>query len=133
MGQGGYLVICNATPYNWHRSYQHSYQMKSWDFPLDIHPWTSITLYVEFDEGAKERPGDDGGDAYYQLLNDNAQTEFHFAVKFRDLLARFPAFPVEMPGEHVPRGGEVSLGWRHDNSVVFVLAGEIGNLRLIKY
>ncbi len=32
MGQGGYLVIKNKTPYRWSKGAEpHAYQMKSWD------------------------------------------------------------------------------------------------------
>lgn len=33
MGEGGYLSLINATPYAWHKLYQHSYQLNSWNFP----------------------------------------------------------------------------------------------------
>jgi hypothetical protein len=38
MGQGGYLSLINATPFSWHKIYEHSYQMNSWDFPDVINP-----------------------------------------------------------------------------------------------
>ena len=134
MGQGGHIVVCNATPYSWHRTYQHSYQMNAWNFPDNIPAYTSARVYVEFDEGVGKHPGDDAGDAHYEIVHEAPFKQFRFAVKFRDLLVRFPDFPVESPpGKIIPRGSEVDLGWRHDNSVVFVLFGEIDKLRLIKY
>jgi hypothetical protein len=38
MGDGGYLILVNGTPYRWKRSDQNSYQMKAWDFPDVIEP-----------------------------------------------------------------------------------------------
>ncbi|KAI0660207.1 hypothetical protein C8Q70DRAFT_979329 [Cubamyces menziesii] len=110
--------------------------MNAWDFPVDIPAYTSARVYVEFDEGVGKHPGDDAGDAHYEIIHrdEDPFKQFQFAVKFRDLLVRFPDFPVESPpGKIVPRGSEIGLGWRHDNSIVFVLTGEIGKLRLIKY
>lgn len=50
MGEGGYMILTNGTPYRWKRSDQMSYQMKSWDFPEVIeagkshHPSSTKTI-----------------------------------------------------------------------------------------
>ncbi|KAI8976710.1 hypothetical protein BD414DRAFT_539255 [Trametes punicea] len=134
MGQGGYLTIYNATQYDWKKTYQHSYQMNAWDFPDQIAAFTSASIYVEFDEGTGKTPEDDAGEVDFELQGAPAgKATFRLAVTFRDLWARFPTFAVTLaPNANIPVGGEVELGWRHDGTVVFILAGQYPNLHAFK-
>ncbi|KAI8994212.1 hypothetical protein BD414DRAFT_506670 [Trametes punicea] len=124
MGQGGFLTIYNATQYDWKKTYQHSYQMNAWDFPN----------LVEFDEGVGKKPGDDAGDVDFELQGAPAgHATFRLAVSFRNLWARFATFAVTLaPNTPIPVGGQVELGWRHDGTVVFILAGQYPNLHVLK-
>ncbi|KAI0325743.1 hypothetical protein GY45DRAFT_1329850 [Cubamyces sp. BRFM 1775] len=133
MGQGGYLVICNATQYDWKRTDQHSYQMKAWDFPASIPAYTSAAVYVEFDEELVKVPSDDSGDAFYEIDREAfppLSLKFEFAVTFCNLLVRLLGNGVNAAtGTVVPDSVstsstgkfEINLGWRHNGNVVFVL------------
>ena len=37
MGEGGFIVLVNGTPYDWVKTNEHSYQMETWSFP-DVIP-----------------------------------------------------------------------------------------------
>ncbi|KAI9067013.1 hypothetical protein FKP32DRAFT_1589042 [Trametes sanguinea] len=132
MGQGGFLLLYNATQYTWRRSYQHSYQMNAWNFPESIPAFTGVRVYVEFDEGTGNDKGDSAADVKYQLLGlPSGQSEIWIAIKFRDFLARFPEFPVKMGTKPIPRGSEVSLGWRHDGETVYILSGVYPDMQFL--
>ncbi|KAL9609491.1 MAG: hypothetical protein Q9167_005740 [Letrouitia subvulpina] len=69
MGQGGYIVLVNGTKYTWDRSGCGAYQME-WKFGNDeykvVQPYSTITVYVEVEDGhwVKE---DDSGFAEYTM------------------------------------------------------------------
>ncbi|KAJ8497045.1 hypothetical protein ONZ51_g737 [Trametes cubensis] len=132
MGQGGYLTIYNATQYDWRKTYQHSYQMNDWNFPATIAAFSSVSIYVEFDESVGKDTGDDAGEATFEVVGAPAgQAQFQFAVKFRDLFTRLLEFPVVAAGSNVPVGGTIDLGWRHNGDTVFILGGQPGNWHVL--
>ncbi|KAI0331524.1 hypothetical protein GY45DRAFT_1322087 [Cubamyces sp. BRFM 1775] len=118
MGQSGYLVICNATSYDWTRTHHHSYQMNDWDFPAVIPAYTSVGVRVEFDEDIFKIPSDDSGEADYKIDFPLYSQKLEFAVKFRDLFLR-----VFNRASDAAPGWQLDLGWRNNGTVVFVLAG----------
>lgn len=79
MGQGGFMTLTNATPYEWKRTYLHSYQMNNWNFPLSIASGSSSRVYVEWCEGFFKTISDDGGEANYTL----GSTGLNFQVQAR--------------------------------------------------
>ena len=38
----GYLVLINATPYQWNRTFLQSHHMNKWDFPAAVLPGMSL-------------------------------------------------------------------------------------------
>ncbi|KAJ2989630.1 hypothetical protein NUW54_g8722 [Trametes sanguinea] len=132
MGQGGFLLLYNATPYAWRRSYTNSYQMNAWNFPESIPAFTGVRVYVEFNEGTGKHKEDSAADVKYELLGcPSGQSEIWIAIKFRDFLARFPEFPVKMGTKPIPRGSELSLGWRHDGETVYILSGVYPDMQFL--
>src|SRR4029077_14673409 len=85
MGDGGTVVIVNATKYNWQRTYQHSYQMNSWNFPEVVGAWEKVTVYVEWDQNVFDNWGDDGGEAEYTFQDPNGKLrteKFQFQARW---------------------------------------------------
>ncbi|CDO74717.1 hypothetical protein BN946_scf184847.g25 [Trametes cinnabarina] len=130
MGQGGFLLLYNATQYQWRKTYQHSYQMNNWDFPDTIAPFNGVRIYVEFDESS--HPGDDGGDVKYELVGCPAgKAVFWIAIGFRNFYARFPEFAIKRGNQEYPIGTEFGLGWRHDGETVYILTGDYPNMQFL--
>ena len=42
LNASGYLVLINATPYQWNRTFTQSYHMNNWDFPAAVLPGRSL-------------------------------------------------------------------------------------------
>ena len=122
MGQGGYITLVNATNSNWKKTYQHSYQMNSWNFPETIKARSTQTLYVEWDQAIFKHQSDDAGEVNYTLegtpglsfqVQARATNGFELKVYFLN---------IETNGN--PKGSTISLGWNHNGYVSFILAGE---------
>jgi hypothetical protein len=123
MGQGGTVVIVNATASNWTRSGQHSYQMASWNFPDKIPAWGKATVYVEWQETITINAHDDGGEAEYTL--DATGEKFQFQARWpsgsdRKIEVCFTS--IQVNGQNL--GYTTSLGWNHDGLMNFILTGE---------
>jgi len=123
MGQGGYITLVNGTPYNWVCTYNHSYQMNSWKFP-DIASGKTAHVYVEWDQGIFKTVSDDSGDATYSLQG----TPYSFSIQARankgfDLAVVLSGISTQGNAQN----SRIDLGWSHDGSVVFVLAGTSGS------
>ncbi|KAI0739022.1 hypothetical protein C8Q80DRAFT_1203390 [Daedaleopsis nitida] len=129
MGQGGFFDLVNNTPYDWRRTYQHSYQMNAWSFPEVVPAYGAVRVYVEFDEGAGKTTGDDAGEATFEFFpGTDGQKQFKFYVRFRRLGVELLEFPVTIyPNTVVPKGTQYDIGWNHNQSVTFTLQGQDGN------
>ena len=126
MGQGGTVVIVNATASGWTLSHQHSYQMASWNFPQNIPAWGEAAVYVEWQETIGKNWTDDGGEAEYTL--DATGEKFQFqarrpSVSDRKIEVCFTSIVAN--GQKV--GYTTSLGWNHDGLMNFILTGERGS------
>lgn len=136
MGQGGYITLINATPYEWKLTHHHSYQMNDWNFPVSIASGKSSRIYVEWCEGIFKHIYDDGGEANYTLgdtgLNFQVQARtgtsqpnqygFDLRVDLLNMAARTTPAPVP------PQSSIVDLGWNHDGNVNFTLLGAQNSL-----
>lgn len=124
MGQGGKITLVNGTKYDWVRSYQHSYQMNSWNFPDKILSGKTATVYVEWDQGVFKTESDDGGEATYTLngINQSFQIQARATNGFNLQVA---LTGIATSGN--PQGSTINLGWSHDGVVVFILSGESGH------
>lgn len=126
MGQGGNITLVNGTGYDWQRTYIHEYQMNSWSFPATIPAGSSVSVYVEWNEGVGSHKEDDAGEVTYTL----AGTSFDFQVQAQAKNGYM--LQVELLGLaalNYPQGSTVPVGWdwnRNDSGghVTFVLAGE---------
>ncbi|NQT92046.1 MAG: hypothetical protein HQ559_04730 [Lentisphaerae bacterium] len=131
MGQGGHLHITNASPYDWKLTYTHSYQMEAWDsrFPTTIQPGQSVTLYLEFRNHVFTTWTDDGGEATYEIQSaKNPSFTFHAAwlgdtggqlsVDLKEIIDINPDW-FSVP----PPPTTAIIGWKHDGTVSWTLAG----------
>lgn len=121
MGQGGHITLVNGTPYDWTRTNLHSYQMNAWSFPERIAAGTTATVYVEWDQGIFDTQSDDAGEANYALSG----TPYTFEIRARakdgfNLSAAF----TNLSTSGNTTGSTLDLGWIHDGTVAFVLAGD---------
>jgi hypothetical protein len=123
MGQGGTITLVNGTPYTWENTGQHSQQMNAWSFPSSIAPGTAVGVYVEWGEGPLGT-ATDTGDVTYSLggtgaafqIQARAGSGFNLGVALTSLSTL---------GN--PQGSTLSLGWAHDGTVNFILAGKTGS------
>lgn len=126
MGQGGNITLVNGTAYDWQQTHTHQYQMNAWNFPATIPAGTSVSVYVEWDEGVFTTVSDDAGEVNYTLagtrfgfqVQANASSGFMLKVQLLSLAAL-----------NYPQGSTIPLGWDWNNNpsgghVTFVLAGE---------
>jgi hypothetical protein len=123
-GEGGLITLVNGTPYNWRASDQRSYQMNWWGFPDVITAGSTATLYVEWSQGIFETVTDDSGVVTFSLegtgLSFQLQATAASGFDLRVVLNNFSTLGN-------PTGSTIDLGWKHDGSVNFILAGEAGN------
>lgn len=124
MGQGGYLLLKNKTPYRWKRTHKHSYQMNSWDksFPEYIEPNSYAHVYIEWTEGTKTK-SDDAGEIDYTMEGCNAVFQVQARAK--------NGFQIKIwcrnfATDHINQNQKINLGWAHDNTLVFAVAGSQG-------
>ncbi|XEU94883.1 hypothetical protein FSHL1_000167 [Fusarium sambucinum] len=71
MGQGGEVVIINATKYPFQlQNAKGGYQMNSWSLPSTIAPGTSSgRIYIEFSQALGDTITDDAGNATYMIAD----------------------------------------------------------------
>lgn len=114
MGQGGQFQFLNSTPNDWVKTAEHSYQMNNWSLPNRIPAWSRQQVYVEWSQGIFETWGDDGADTTYSI--EGTGSTFTLGARGR-------------PGFHLfAQMGDVqyNLGWNHDGTTTFALAGNSG-------
>lgn len=124
MGQGGSITLVNGTRYDWESSDQRSYQMNSWGFPATIAAGTTATMYVEWAQGIFDTQSDDSGVVTYTLSGTS--------LSFQLVASAGSGFNLSVVLTGIstlgnPQGSTISLGWNHNGSVNFILAGEQGS------
>lgn len=128
MGQGGSVVIINATKYDWKRVNQHSYQMNSWNFPTTIAAGSKVSVYVEWDENIFHNHHDDGGEAEFQLEGTGGLS-FEFQARWPEGGDRqIRVYFKNLSTPNNPKGSTISLGWAHDGRMNFVISGDVNYL-----
>nr|XP_014294129.1 uncharacterized protein LOC106692597 [Halyomorpha halys] len=119
MGQGGYLVLVNATDSDWELSHYHYYQMNEWSFPAEIPAGDFAQIYIEWDEGLFRFVKDDAAEARYELKGTGGK---EFEVQARAEPFRIQVSYMNMEPEGKERGGVDCLGWVRDGEITFVLS-----------
>lgn len=123
MGQGGFIAIANGTNRNWLKVGQHSYQMNTWNFPEKIEAGTVQSVYVEWNQGVFVHEGDDAGEVYYKVEGTNDQ----FQIQARNHGGfNLSVMYDTMNPAGASSGQPYSLGWSHNGTVSFILAGKPG-------
>ena len=123
MGEGGRITLVNSTNSDWKKTGQHSYQMNDWNFPDVIKAKTSVVVYIEWNTLVWDK-SDDAGEVYYALDG----TSYSFQIQAR----ADNGFHLQFYLENIrtlsnAKGSTVSLGWKHDGYVSFVLSGKDGS------
>lgn len=124
MGQGGHITLVNSTNSNWKKTSQNSYQMNSWNFPDVVKAKTSVSIYVEWDQGIFTHEADDAGEANYLLegTNNSFQIQARATNGFE-----LKIFLMDIETHSNKKGTIFSLGWKHNGYVAFILSGVDGN------
>lgn len=124
MGQGGFITLVNGTNYNWTRKNQKSYQMNSWNFPNSIPAGQTAHVYLEWNQGVFSKTSDDSGDVTYGIDGASHSFDVHARATHGFNLS---VVLSNLATSGSPQGSTIDLGWKHDGSVPFVLAGTVGN------
>ncbi|PVH84474.1 hypothetical protein DL98DRAFT_77398 [Cadophora sp. DSE1049] len=120
-GPGGYVELANLTPYDWKLKYTHSHHM-DWKFPPTIPAGTTKEQYIEwwYDHGPN---GDCGGEATYELVGSPEPASFTVQArqnKGKRIEVQYGDEPSSIGN---PIGSLITLGFKRDGTVLFVLAG----------
>ncbi|KAH6722288.1 PLC-like phosphodiesterase [Leptodontidium sp. MPI-SDFR-AT-0119] len=120
-GPGGYVELANLTPYEWKLKYTHSYHM-DWKFPTTIPAGTTQEQYFEwwYDHGPN---GDCGAEATYELVGSPEPASFTVQARQKKGKRIEIQFGDELSSIGNPIGSLITLGYTHDGTVLFVLAG----------
>ncbi|KAK6534994.1 hypothetical protein TWF281_006293 [Arthrobotrys megalospora] len=118
MGQGGYIWLANGTTYPWKRLSNTSIRMAQWFLPESLAPGEVKRIYVEYQSDWPPDRDQSRGDTLYEVVGINSE----FAIKLR-WQTGIQAVMTKMATSSQPIGSTVSLGWEHDGSVSFILAG----------
>ncbi|KAK0116871.1 hypothetical protein ONS96_012718 [Cadophora gregata f. sp. sojae] len=120
-GPGGYVELANLTPYDWKLTYTHSYHM-DWKFPLTIPAGTTKEQYIEwwYDHGPN---GDCGAEATYELVDSPEPASFTVQARQNKGKKIEIQYGDELSSIGNPVGSLITLGYKRDGSVFFVLAG----------
>lgn len=125
MGLGGRLVIINGTDCDWIRSDQMSYQMNSWNFPEVIKSNSYEVIYIEWSQYIFYDHSLDSASVTYTFKGkDNSSFKIQARAKeIWDIQIYFEDFNF-LPYEN---GKTISLGFRHDGFINFVIFGKNNN------
>ncbi|KAH7407665.1 hypothetical protein BKA64DRAFT_775714 [Cadophora sp. MPI-SDFR-AT-0126] len=120
-GPGGFVELANLTPYDWKLNYTHSYHM-DWKFPLTIPAGTTQERYIEwwYDHGPN---GDCGAEATYELVGSPNPASFTVQARQNNGKRIEIQYGDELSSIGNPVGSLITLGYMHDGTVFFVLAG----------
>ncbi|KAH7106736.1 PLC-like phosphodiesterase [Auriculariales sp. MPI-PUGE-AT-0066] len=119
-GQGGYIALVNGGSYTWNLGGTSKYQMNAWSWPSTIAPYSVSRVYIEFDTTIGRTKSDDAGEATYTL----AGTSFAFQIQARSKSGfNLQVVLTGMSTKNNAQGSTISLGWKHDGVVNWVLSG----------
>lgn len=130
MGEGGHVTLVNGTSHEWslNSGATNEYQMAAWSWPQTVKSGKSISVYVEWKQGALIDLKDSAGNAQYSLSG----TSYTFTVQSRSSSKTPAGFGIQVTLTNIATvnlgaGSIVKLGWKHDGYVSFVLAGSEGH------
>jgi len=121
-GPGGYVTLINATPHDWALTYSHAYQIE-WNPPKIIPAGTSHQQYVEFWNHWGGN-GDCGAEASYRLVGSPQKASFQLQARQTDGKNIRIQYLDSLASVNNQRHSLINLGFEHDGSVLFVLAGD---------
>lgn len=125
MGQGARFTIVNGTPFVFEKVRQDAYQMNQWDFPQQIGPFSSQTVYIEW-----------SGSIFKDNFDSQAHLEYKIDTKdpSDDLKIGLVAI-VQERRRHIfagksfasqtqPVPAQIDLGWDHDGVMSYAVIGD---------
>ena len=117
----GNLSIINATPFPWHKAFQHAHQMIQWDFPDRIQPGEIVTVASEW--GLEGDRVDDTGDVGYSFTTPlGNDVGFQFQAHYEEApLLSVLLNDVGTIGN--PPGSRIDLGFVDKGEEVFIFSG----------
>ncbi len=130
MGQDSRMVLINNTPYDWTRSNMHSYQMHGWEFPEKINAYTSVGIYIEWDENIFHHSKDDAGDVTYSFdeRKDSSGNDIKelFSIKCSNGSEKNTKINISKITRAVAsnKTDSLSLEWRQDSVMNFGITGD---------
>jgi hypothetical protein len=118
----GDLTLINATPFEWSRTYTHSYQMTAWDFPEKVKSGEIISVPVDW--SILGNRNDAAGEASYLFTTDEGTVdEFQFQASF-DGRERFHVLYENTSTFGNPPGADIDLEWDSGAGNPFIFSGK---------
>ncbi|KAE9377813.1 PLC-like phosphodiesterase [Stipitochalara longipes BDJ] len=120
-GPGGYVTLINGSPYDWKLTYSHSYQM-DWKPVAVIPAGASHQQYLEYWYQWGEK-GDCAAEATYELVGSPEKAMFQLQARQSNGKNIRIQYLDSLDSLNNQRHSLIDLGFEHDGSVLFVLAG----------
>ncbi|OAQ62080.1 LysM domain-containing protein [Pochonia chlamydosporia 170] len=126
VGRNTYISLINATPYNWTKTYNHSYQMNSWDskWPKLMQPGESVTVYASIRFSPYHPMRDSAGETTYRIEGTKNPMSFQVQCRSGIVHEAYIQFLENLETLNNNKYTEHNLGFsRTPGGVGFVLAG----------
>ena len=124
-GASGQFLLVNETPFDWVKTYEHSYQMNNWCLPAKVPAWSSQQVYVEFSGAITDSTIDDAADTTYLIGGSNISFSLG-ARAFNDSEILGVTVDVSFKLIATLDKTECDLGWNQDGTTGFALIGQPG-------
>ncbi|ETN46071.1 uncharacterized protein HMPREF1541_00255 [Cyphellophora europaea CBS 101466] len=122
LSKAGSLNLINATPFDWSKIYDHSYQMSEWDFPEQVKSGDIVSVEVDWSVlGSRE---DSAGEASYSFTTDTGEdAELQFKATY-DGNRQFHVLYENSSTFGNPPGSTADLQWSKDAPNPYVFSGQ---------
>ncbi len=120
-GPGGYITLVNGTIHNWKRYHLGGYQLNHWNFPSTIKAGESVIVYIEYEDGIFTNTGDTQASVKYEL--EGTDDKFMIHSRYEHVWCVLE----NMETKDNPKGSRISLGFKHNGNIEFILFGRHGD------
>jgi hypothetical protein len=122
LSRAGSLTLINATPFDWSRIYEHSYQMTKWDFPEQVKSGDIVSVEVDWSILGKRE--DAAGEASYAFKTDTGHNaEFQLQASY-DGSRQLDVLYENSSTVGNPPGSTADLQWSRDAPNPFIFSGQ---------
>ncbi len=129
MKQGRFLKLVNSTPYEWVQTDSHSNERINWSLPERIKADTTAIIYVEWEPGLINNPGDNIGVSTYRL--EGTTDTFQVQARGDENNVILVIYCENLATKNTEEGEIVPLDLSPEEYAVFILSGVHGNYYLI--